>query len=200
MIRGKLKGMELRLERLAILLACLVSVAAFADNSPEAGSLSDRIAEIEHAHMHQPWPVSQQMIDALRPALADASIEQRARVEIMQARNLGLDGRYETALGLLDEVLVKPVSAVRRLRALELSINTNYLIQDYERAFDLLAGALSLFPDVEDARQKADVLTLVSRLYSDVGEHGLALETRPKAWTWPREPGTPGQSTTRFTR
>lgn len=166
----------MRLGRLAILLTLLTAGVVFADDPQESASLSERIAEIELAHIHQPWQVSQRMIDALEPALADASTEQRARVRIMEARNLVLDGRYAEGLEMLDRVLIKPVSPARRLRALELSINTNYLIHDYERAFDLLARALALFPDTEDARQKADVLTLISRLYSDVGEHGLALE------------------------
>lgn len=169
--------MELRFERLAIMLVFLLVGTVFADEPPGNGSLSDTIAEIEHAHIHQPWPVSQQMIEALRPALANASIEERARVGIMEARNLMLDGRYLAGLDKLDEVLMEPISPARRLRALELSINTNYLMHNYERAFDLLARALSLFPETDDARQKADVLTLVSRLYSDVGEHGLALES-----------------------
>lgn len=171
------RGMELRFGRLAILLTFLLAAAALADETMDADSLSARIAEIERAHIHEPWTVSQRMIEALRPALADASIEQRARVQVMEARNLLLDGRYEAGLEVLDSVLMQPVSPDRRLRALELSINTNYMIHNYERAFDLLAGALSLFPDTENASQKADVLTLVSRLYSDVGEHALALES-----------------------
>ena len=167
----------MRLGRLSFLLTCLIAASAFADDPPGADSLSDRIAEIEHVHIHQPWPVSQRMIDALEPELVDASTEQRARVWLMEARNLMLDGRYDEGLELLDQVLARPVSPARRLRALELSVNANYLIHNYDRAFDLMARALGLFPDIEDARQKADALTLVSRLYSDVGEHGLALES-----------------------
>jgi len=166
----------LRVGRLGILLACLMAGLALAEQPRAGASLSDRIAEIEYAHIHQPWQVSQQMIEALGPALVEASPEQHARVQIMEARNFFLDGRYEEGLEMLDKVLVNPLSPARRLRALELSINANYLIHEYESAFDLLARALSLFPDTDNARQKADVLTLVSRLYSDVGEHGLALE------------------------
>ncbi|HMB38879.1 MAG TPA: GGDEF domain-containing protein [Wenzhouxiangellaceae bacterium] len=168
--------MELKFGRLAILLICLMAGAAFADESQDGASLSDRIAEIERAHIRQPWQVSQQLIEDLGPALANASTEERARVQIMEARNSFLEGRYAEGLETLDRVLMSPVSPARRLRALELSINANYLIHNYERAFDLLARALALFPDTDDARQKADVLTLVSRLYSDMGEHGLALE------------------------
>lgn len=167
----------MRLGRLLFLLACLCAASASADDSTNAASLSARIAEIEHAHLSQPWPVSQRMIDALAPDLVDASTEERTRVRIMEARNLMLDGRYDEGLDMLDQVLAKPVSPARRLRALELAVNANYLIHNYDRAFDLMAGALSLFPDIEDARQKADALTLVSRLYSDVGEDGLALES-----------------------
>jgi len=171
------RRLELRFGRFAILLTCLIAGVVCAEEPREGGSLSDRIAQIEHAHIHEPWQVSQQMIEALGPVLTDASTEERARVRIMQARNFFLDGRYEEGREMLDKVLIKPVSPARRLRALELLINANYLTHDYERAFGLLARALSLFPDTDDARQKADVLTLVSRLYSDVGEHGLALES-----------------------
>jgi len=181
----------LRLGRLGILLILLVAGLVSAEDTLEEAPLAERIAEIEHAHIHQPWQVSQRMIEALEPALADASTEQRARVQIMQARNLFLDGRYEEGLEMLDRVLIKPVSPVRRLRALELSINANYLIHDYERAFDLLARALSLFPDTDDASQKADVLTLVSRLYSDVGEHGLALERAAESLDMAKRTGHP---------
>lgn len=169
--------MELKFGRLAILLTCLMAGVAFADEPQEGVSLSDRIAEIEYVHIREPWAVSQEMIEALRPALAEASMNQRARVHIMEARNAVLDGRYEEGLEILDSVLMSPISPARRLRALELSINTHYVTNDYERAFDLLARAHSLFPETDDTAQKADVLTLVSRLYSDVGEHGLALES-----------------------
>lgn len=166
----------MKFERLAILLGCLMVCGAFAEDARRTGALSDRIAEIEYAHIHQPWTVSQQMIEELRPELVDASTEERARVHIMEARNLILDGRYEAGLERLDELLMQPVSPARRLRALELAVNANYLIHNYERAFDLLARAISHFPDTDNVRQKADVLTLAARLHSDVGEHGLALE------------------------
>lgn len=165
--------------------------SVFAQDNRDDASVSERIAEIEHAHIHEPWQVSQRMIEALRPALADASTENRARVQIMEARNLILDGRYEDGLEVLDGVLVSPVSPARRLRALELSVNANYLIHNYDRAFDLLARALLLFPETDDARQKADVLTLVSRLYSDVGEHGLALESAAESLDMAKGTGHP---------
>src|SRR6056297_3916760 len=183
--------MELKFGRLAILLICLMAGAAFADESQDGASLSDRIAEIERAHIRQPWQVSQQLIEDLGPALANASTEERARVQIMEARNSFLEGRYAEGLETLDRVLMSPVSPARRLRALELSINANYLIHNYERAFDLLARALALFPDTDDARQKADVLTLVSRLYSDVGEHGLALERAAESLDMAKRTGHP---------
>lgn len=181
--------MELKFGRLAILLICLMAGMAFADEPRDGVSLSDRIAEIEYVHIREPWAVSQEMIEALRPALAEASMNQRARVHIMEARNAVLDGRYDEALGILDSVLMSPISPARRLRALELSINTHYVTHNYERAFDLLARAHSLFPETDDTAQKADVLTLVSRLYSDVDEHGLALESAAESLDMAKETG-----------
>jgi len=157
-------------------MCCMVVLAAGAEESSDAETLSSRISEIEHAHLHAPWPVSQEMIDDLEPTLDGAPSELQARVEIMEARNMILDGNYAPAMELLDSILVRPISHNRRLRALELLVNANYLDQNYEGAFDLLSRAMSLFPRSDDDRQKADVLTLAARLYSDVGEHALALE------------------------
>ena len=167
---------DLRLGNLVIVMYCMAVLAASADEPSDAETLSKRIAEIEHAHIHAPWPVSQEMIDVLEPALEGASLELHARVDIMEARNMILGGQYASAIELLDAVLSRPISHNRRLRALELLVNTNYINQNYERAFDLLSRALSLFPMSDDDRQKADILTLAARLYSDVGEHALALE------------------------
>jgi len=158
-------------------MCCLVVFAASADEPVDTESLSERIAEIEHAHIHEPWPVSQQMIDALEPALGGAPPDLHARVDIMKARNMILDGQYASALELLDTVMSRPISPDRRLRALELSINANYLSQNYERAFDLIGQALALFSSSDNERQKADVLTLAARLHSESGEHELALES-----------------------
>lgn len=140
------------------------------------GELDERIAEIEEVHVTRPWPESQRMIDALRPELDDATASQRARVDIMEARNLILDGRYQPALDLLDGVLKGQISNARRLRALELAINSNYVSQNYERAFDLLGRALALFPRTNDVVRKTSILTLAARLHSDVGEDSLAVE------------------------
>ncbi|HKL50875.1 MAG TPA: GGDEF domain-containing protein [Wenzhouxiangellaceae bacterium] len=167
----------MRLGHLAIVLFSLIGNAVGADEKPATAGLAERIASIEQAHVHAPWPVSQQMIDELRPILVDATSDQRARVAIMEARNFILDGRYGRALQLLDNLLAQPIELTRRLRALELAVNANYLSQDYERAFALLAQALALFPESDDLKQKADVLTLASRLHSDIGEHGFALES-----------------------
>ena len=170
------KVVDLRLGTSAIVMCCLIVLAARAEQPSDVEALSSRIAEIEHAHIRAPWPVSQEMIDELEPALDGAPPELRARVELMEARNMMLDGNYKPAMELLDSVLSRPISHSRRLRALELLINAHYLNQNYERAFDLLSRALALFSMADDDRQKADVLTLAARLYSDVGEHALALE------------------------
>lgn len=167
----------MRLGTSAILVLGLVVLAARAAALADGETLSAAVDRIEQAHIHAPWAVSQQMIEELRPALADATPVLRTRVKLMEARNMLLGGQYDRALEMLDAVLVEPVDHVRRLRALELSINANYIIQDYERAFNLLAGALSLFAMVDDDAQKADILTLAARLHSEVGEHALALES-----------------------
>lgn len=166
----------MRLGTLAIVMCSLVVLAASADEPADAQTLSERVAEIEHVHHHAPWPVSQEMIDDLGSALDGAPPELHARVELMEARNMMLDGKYAPAMELLDSVLSRPISHNRRLRALELLVNANYLDQNYGAAFDLLSRALSLFPMSDDDRQKADILTLAARLHSDVGEHALALE------------------------
>jgi len=169
--------MDLRVVSTIILFHLCFALATLADETGEDTGLSERIEQIEYVHIHEPWPVSQRMIDALEEELSSATLSQRARIEIMEARNLVLDGQYQDALEKLDALLAQPISPNRRLRALELLVNVNYVIRDYERAFDLLGQALALFSASDDDMQKADVLTLAARLHSEVGEHELALES-----------------------
>lgn len=174
-----------------ILLIGLAADLSSADAALTGDTLSDRIAEIEYAHTHRPWQLSQQMIDELRPFIGDATVSQDARLRLMEARNLLLDGRYRLGLETLESVLAMPVDPARRLRALELSINANYHLQNYERAFGLLADALALFSETDDTQRKADVLTLAARLHSDVGEHALALECAAKSLAMTKENNQP---------
>ncbi|MEX0915861.1 MAG: tetratricopeptide repeat protein, partial [Wenzhouxiangellaceae bacterium] len=160
------------------ILACLVfgGPAPVDADSDTADSLSARIDHIETVHTRAPWPVSQGMIDDLRPALKNAGVEQRARVDLMEARNLTLAGEPEQALDVLESILVQPVSLKNRARALELSAHASIILQNYARAFEMLSAALDLMVKIDDPGYRANLLALAARMHDGAGEPAMALK------------------------
>src|SRR3546814_20214080 len=59
--------------------------------------LEARIVEIEQRNVQAPWPESAALIEALGPEVAQASPEQRARVELVRLRNLALAGDFSAS-------------------------------------------------------------------------------------------------------
>ncbi len=138
--------------------------------------LDQRIDEIEQVHFSQPWPKSQQMIDALRPALEGAGVDQRAHVDLFEARNLMLSGQIDQGSDLLQQTLSAPISLSLRLRALELLIAGHSLRDDHERAFFYLGQAVELLESSDAPVVHASLFEIAARLHADIGEYPLALE------------------------
>ncbi|MFU8877277.1 MAG: diguanylate cyclase domain-containing protein, partial [Wenzhouxiangellaceae bacterium] len=156
-------------EGLAVLLFLLAGSAA-------ALGLDDRIDEIERVHFSRPWSESQQMIDRLRDDLTGATVDQRARLALFEARNRMLGGNLELGRMLLQEALGAPMSIPLRLRALELLVAGYTLERDYEQAFSHLGQALELLEREDVAQVHASLMEIAARLHSDVGEYSAALE------------------------
>src|SRR3546814_1700093 len=80
--------------------------------------LEARIVEIEQRNVQAPWPESAALIEALGPEVAQASPEQRARVELVRLRNLALAGAFRASTDGIAAFLKQEVSATLKLRAL----------------------------------------------------------------------------------
>ena len=164
----------------ALLLSLFVAgfpAAAGADEAPDR-ALTERIAEIERLNAERPWPESQAAIEALResPAFEQAGMDDRSRLDLVEARNRMLAGRPEAAMDRLDAVLARPVPIDRRLRALELAANLAGLQQRYAAAFNYLYEGLKLLPQSQNPGPRADLLVLASRFHALAGEQALAME------------------------
>lgn len=159
-----------------MLVLLLLDAAAFADDAAEDAGLSAQIERIEAVHTHEPWRMSQRMIDELRPELDDASVDQRARVDLMEVRNLMLSGRLPPALEQLDRILALPINLKNRVRALELSAHSSLLMHRHARAFEDLNAALELISRVNDPGYVANLLSLAARMHNGAGEPAMALE------------------------
>lgn len=154
----------------------LVVIPAFADSEPlGVEEIDRRIERIASVHVSQPWQQSQRMIDALEGRLRHATPEQRARLELMSARNRMLDGRHAEGIELIERALSRPISPDWRGRGLELATNASTYLQDFGAAFEYLGQALGLMNDIDRLETKAGILSLAARLHVDVGEASLAL-------------------------
>lgn len=162
----------MRLTALLVLLFCAGLLAA----QDEAG-FDARLDEIERLHRTQPWEVSQAEIDALRESGIElATVEQRTRLDLMEARNRFLAGRIDDGLDVLERVLARPIGIDQRLRALELAANAAGVQQQYAMAFTYLYEALKLLPETRDAESRAGLLVLASRFHALAGEQAMAME------------------------
>jgi diguanylate cyclase (GGDEF)-like protein len=163
------------------LLATTLSVATLRPAHAEAGAalsadeIDRRLSDIERVHVELPWQQSQRMIDALRRQWSEPSVAQRARLDLIEARNRLLDDRYREGLALLEDLLGRPVSANQRGRALELAGNASLYLQNYDRAFEYLTAALRLADEIDDLSVRQGIFSVAARLHTELGESSLAL-------------------------
>lgn len=168
---------SIRRLRAALVLAAVATVSGAV--VAQSAALDRRLDEIAEAHVQQPREVSVRMIEALRARddlMESASLEQLSRLDIMEARNLILAGRYESGLELLDRVLRRPVDPNLRARALELAANAEGVRENYEQAFQHLSAAMEILPQVTSPSHKAGIYALAARWHTQMGEEMLALE------------------------
>lgn len=136
-------------------------------------TLEARIQEIEQRNKDAPWPQSAALIEQLGPTLGDATAEQRARVELVRLRNLGLSGDLRGCLDGIETLLQQALPKSLRLRALGLGANVAVNAGEYFRAFSWLNEALADLP--EQGEQRANLLGHAAYLYAMAGEGEQAL-------------------------
>ncbi|MBB6087416.1 GGDEF domain-containing protein [Wenzhouxiangella marina] len=154
------------------------------------GDFEARLNEAAELNITAPWRESQAVLDELRPRLAEATIEQRARFELIEARNLILAGDFEAGLARIDQLLEQPIPTAQVLRARTLGANAAIVSRRYNRGFELLNAALAM-PGLEQYEQLAsELLSLASYAYALVGQPELGLEYGYRAIDLAREHDT----------
>jgi len=160
--------------RATLAVALLLAICAAAAQTP--ASLDERIERIREVHLTRPWHESQQMIDALRPLPAQATPDQHAQLNLMEARNRLLASEYGAAIERLDAVLSSPVTPSRRARAHQLATNAYWLTDRWEPALSHLVQGLDLLQEIDDPVRRAALQTLAAHVYVEIGETVQALD------------------------
>ncbi len=122
------------------------------------------------------WQETRQLLDTLRPGLAQASDQQQADFMLLDARNLALSGALDGALEVIDQALKRTLTPAQSIRAHGLGANIAMIARRYERSFELLGKGLALEPDLEDADGMVGLLTVASYVHAQAGQTQRAIE------------------------
>ena len=165
-----------RLARIAaVLVLVLAGAPVLADDALEA-----RVAEIEQLGISAHWRESDRKLDDLAPRLDELTPEQRARVEFVRLRNLGLAGREPAALQGFSRLLQQAeMPAALRVRAYTTAISIAANVEDWPRAFGWLSEGLEYLPDAPESAPA--LLGAASYLHTLVGEIGKARDLARQA-------------------
>ena len=159
---------------LVVLLALLGGRPALANDSLEAG-----VAEIERLSVVAHWRESERAIDDLGPRLDELSSDQRARVELVRLRSLGVGGEESSALQGFTALLQQDMSPTVRVRAYTTAISIAANVEDWTLAFGWLGEGLGYLSDAPEAAPS--LLGAASYLHTLVGEIGKARELAQRA-------------------
>lgn len=164
-----------------LLLAALTcAVAGGTPALAQRTSLDARVDEIERSNITAPWRESAELIDALRREGVELAPPLDARVELVRARNLALEGRNREAIAVLDPLLqLEDMPVEFRLRAIILRVNVAANDADYATAFVWLDRALDLLE--QNAVEHPRVLGMASYLHLRVGEESRAVDYATRA-------------------
>lgn len=160
--------------------AAQVSEAAAEDATENPRPVADResfealLQQAEELSISEPWPRSQALLDRLRRSLEAADDAQYARFALMEIRNLALDGRIDSALDRLDQLLALNLPPEWRLRALSLGANIAQIARRYRETFSYLNQALELLHN--GMAEGSHVYSLAATMFASVGERDRAIE------------------------
>src|SRR5690606_3202521 len=116
---------------------------------------------------------SQRKVDDLAKRLDELSPEQRARVEFVRLRNLGLAGKEPAALeGFARPLQQQEIPPAQRERTYTTAISIAANVEDWPRAFGWLSEGLEYLPDAPE--RAPELLGVASYLHTLVGEIGKA--------------------------
>lgn len=168
--------------------ACLwVGATALADQE----SIQERIDRAAELNVTAPWQESQRLLDELKPELERATQRQRARVRLLESRNLALSGDYRGALESLRELRDSDVDPDLRIEAYRLSANCALNQGDFENGFQFLKQGLALLRLVDDPTPRTNLLSLAAYYHSQAGEGELGVRYANEALAIANSSGNP---------
>lgn len=162
----------------AWLLAALPGLAS--PNQPDPAEarrhLQQRLDRAATLNVTAPWPKSQAILDEVKPLLEHATPDQYATYQHLRIRNLALDGNFQKALELTEELLDQDIPGHQRLNALMRGANLAMLLRRFEEAFDYLNRSLELEPHIDHPDLPADVHSMAADTLRSIGKFDAAIE------------------------
>lgn len=147
----------------------------------------------QHLSVTASVPASQPAIDALMERLEEATPYQRVEIQLLDIRNLALQGDYEGAINRLEVLLDSIQDTEQRLRALGLAANLGINSQRFEWGYTQLKSALELVPESDDPVEKSNILSLAGFTHSMIGDHKRGTRYASQALTVAEEAGSTAQ-------
>lgn len=161
------------------LWGCLLAVhGAWAETS-----LEERIDRAAELNVTAPWRESQALLDEIKADLDGATPRQRARVRLLESRNLALSGDCDAAIGTLEPLREGDIAPDLRLSAFRISANCAFNRWHFEDGFRYLRAGLDLLPRVDAPEPRINLLTVAAYYHSQAGEPAQGVEYGREALT-----------------
>jgi diguanylate cyclase (GGDEF)-like protein len=165
-------GIVLRAAGLAIVTAIVMtifitSVMMVADRAVamDDEQFAARLDEAARLNIEEPWPVSQAILDELRPYLDLADDDQVMTFMMLESRNQALDGRIEASLATVQSLLELDLTPAQRLIAHGRAANVGYVARRFETTFRHLNTGLELLQDPELERHAVNFYSVAAYIY-----------------------------------
>jgi len=172
--RTKRCGARRRLRRVldGLVLLVLLAHCAFAQSPQDASALLERADAIKSAN-HAEFA---SLMHRLEEGAAALTGSQRQHLQYLQGWQSAYTGDYAASIRILKSVEEQAKNVTLRFRAGLTIANVSIIAARYEDAFAGLRRLLTLLPAISDPEARAQGLAVAAYLYSQVGEHDLALQ------------------------
>ena len=166
--------MNLKPTSASLLLLILLGLAS----DPVAATLWQRIQQLEALGVEGAWNEVVKGLDAIEPELDGASLEQRARISLIEARMLAVTNQPAASIKRILDVLQEreQLGSALELRALTLATNVLVFNERFEEGFDYFREALQLAPMVSDPESRAVAWIVAADFHGKIGEPATAIE------------------------
>jgi diguanylate cyclase (GGDEF)-like protein len=152
-------------------ILCLPLAQAHADEAFQREL--ERAAQLD---VSASWQQTRELLDTLRPRLAQATDSQQGAFLLLDGRNLALSGDLDGALEVIDQALQRPLTLTQSIRAHGLGANIAMIARRYERSFELLGKGLALESDLQDSDGMVGLLTVASYIHAQAGQTQRAID------------------------